>query len=308
MASPTFFARMRATVSVPPPGAKPTTMLTGRLGYAPCPSAPPAQASAMTATRLLIIVSPPLILVGCVDSPVLFSLEHRLPFLHERAPALDVVLAVEALPDERHAGLRVESGIGFEQLADDALRSADGERRVLRDRGAVLEDERFQLRGRNDAVHEPHRLCLVGAELAPGEEHLAGVGRADRVDEILQRRGAVAQAELRRGDAEPRVLRREPQVAAERDIDARPEAVAADHRDHHLVAALQALLHPVGDLLVVPDALGALAFEHDDADLRVLFEALERLRHRLPHVDRDGVAPRRVVESEPADRALFLDE
>src|SRR5712691_8571957 len=328
MTSPTFFARMRATVSVPPPGWKPTTMVTGRLGYVPCPGAPPAQASAMTATRLLIMDlasfdSRP----GFVDSPVLFSLEHRLPFLHERAPALDVVLAFEALLDKRRARPRVERGTRLQQLADDALRSADRQRRVLRDRGAVLEDERFQLRGWNDAVHEPHRFCFVGAELALGEEHLAGVGRADRVDEILQRRGAVAQAELRRGDAEPRVLRRKPQVAAERDIDARPEAVAADHGDHDLVAALEALDRASGDFLVIPDALGAralflvlrdirprdeslvaLAFEHDDADLRVLFEALKRLRHRLPHVDRDGVAPRRVVEGEPADRALLLDD
>src|SRR6266581_2774515 len=140
-------------------------------------------------------------------------------------------------------------------------------------------------------------------------------------------RGAVAQAELRRGDSEPRILRGDPQVAAQRDVHPCAQAISADHGDDHLVAALQALGHAAGDLLVILDACGAralflvlrdvragdeglvsLALQHDHADLGILLEALERLRDRLPHVDRDGVPSGGIVEREPADRSLFFGD
>src|SRR5713226_2103559 len=319
--SPRFFCMMRATVSVPPPGANPTTIVTGRAGNVLCANAPPAQDSARRAAEILFMIFPPW------WSPSLFSLEHRLSFLHEGAPALDVVLTVEALLDQRRARLRVERRTRLQQLADDALARPDGERRVLRNRRAILAHERFQLGDRRDAVHEAHDLGLFGAEMAPRDQHLAGVRGPHRVHEVLQRRGPVAEPEFRGGDAEPRVLRGEAQVAIERDVHARAQAVAADHRDGHLVAALQALLHSAGDLLVILDALGAralllvlrdirpgderlvaVAFQDDHAYLRVPFEAVEHLRNPFPHVDRDGVAPRRVVECEPADRALLFGD
>src|SRR5262249_13360369 len=128
-------------------------------------------------------------------------------------------------------------------------------------------------------------------------------------------------------DGEGGGVRRESEVAAQRDVDARAEAVAADHGDRDLVASLQALGDAAGDLLVALDALGgravllvlryvgagderlvALALEHDHADLGVLLEAVEHLRDRLPHVDRDGVPARGIVESEPSDRALLLGD
>src|SRR2546427_6675008 len=87
-------------------------------------------------------------------SPSLFPLEHRLSFLHEGAPALDVVLAVEALLDQRRAGLPVERRTRLQQLADDALARPDGERRVLRDRRAILAQERFHLGDRSHPVNE----------------------------------------------------------------------------------------------------------------------------------------------------------
>src|SRR5882672_3431080 len=324
--SESFFTMMRAVMSVPPPGANPTTIVTGRFGNVPCARAPAAAASAMTAAEIPLMVLPQFS-PRLLKPRVLFSLEQRFSLLHESAPALDVILAPEALLHERRARLRVERRARFQQLADDALGRADRERRVLGNHRAILEDERFQLRDRRHAVHEAHRFRLAGAEMASGNEHLARVRRADNVDQVLQRRGAIAQAQLRRRDAEPRVLRGDPQVAAERDVHARPQAISADHGDDHLVAALQALGHAAGDLLVVLDSLGAralllvlrdiragdeglvaLAFQRDYADLGVLLEAVERLRDRLPHVDRDGVPPGGVVEREPADRPLFFGD
>src|SRR5467141_2464517 len=187
--SESFFTMMRAVMSVPPPGANPTTMVTGRFGNGACARAPAAQASATTAAEIPLMVLPP-VLARLLKPRVLFSLEQRFPLLHESAPALDVILAPEALLHERRARLRVERRARFQQLADGALGSSDRERRVLRNHRAILEDERFQIRDRCHAVYEAHRLRLPGAELAPGDEHFARVGLADRIDQVLQRQGA----------------------------------------------------------------------------------------------------------------------
>src|SRR6267143_4841942 len=206
-----------------------------------------AAASATMSFMLLLLLS-----TGATFGR-LFSLEHGLALLHEGSAPLDIVLALEAGFDQRGAGLRVESA-RFPQLTHDALARADREWRVLRDHRAVLEHERFQLGDRRHAVHEAHRLRLFGLELATGDEHLAGERRTDDVNQVFQRRSAVAEAELRRGDAETRVLGRDPEVRAQSDVDSRPEAIPADHGDDHLVAVLQALRHPAGDFLVTLDA------------------------------------------------------
>src|SRR5258705_763364 len=114
------------------------------------------------------------------------SLEYGLALLHESSAALDVVLAFEAGLDERRAGLRVGRFARFQQLAHDAFARADRERGVLRDHRAVFEDEHFQAVGRGHAVNEAHGLGLFGLELAPRYQHLAGEGRSDDIDEILQ--------------------------------------------------------------------------------------------------------------------------
>src|SRR6266540_2540374 len=123
--SASLLCMTRATVSVPPPGAKPTTMVTGRVGYV-CADAFGAAARAVNAIAMVTaFLIPPPSNVSRFLRPVLFSLEYGLALLHERAPAFDVVLAVEALPDQRRARLCVERGIGLEQLADDSLACAD---------------------------------------------------------------------------------------------------------------------------------------------------------------------------------------
>src|SRR5712671_7508346 len=132
----------------------------------------------------------------------LFALEHGLALLHEGSASLDVVLALEAGFDQRRARRGVEGRAPLKQLAHDALRCPDRERRVLRDHRAILEDERLELGDRRHPVHEAHRLRFLGLELATGDEHLAGERRTDDVDQVFQRRSAVAEAELRRGDAE----------------------------------------------------------------------------------------------------------
>src|SRR5260221_8870076 len=286
-----------------------------------------AAASATISLMLLLLLSYTTPLSGAYLAPSApsFSLKHGLALLHEGSAALDVILALEAGFNQRRARLGVDRRARFQQLADDALGRADRERRVLRDHCAILEHERFELGDRRHAVDEAHRLRFLGLELAPGDEHLAGERRTDDIDQVFQRRSAVAEAELRRGDAETRVLGRDPEVRAQSDVDPRPEAIPADHGDDHLVAVLQALGHPAGDFLVTLDALRgravlfvlrdvgsgheglvAFTFEHDHAYLGIPLEAVEHLRDRLPHVDGDSVASRWIAEREPADRALFF--
>src|SRR5712691_11108206 len=150
--SPIVLATMRATVSVPPPGSKPTTIVTGLLGKLACANALVARAKAKKAKIHLMSFSP----------------ENRLSLFHEGFPAFRIILALEAFPHPRLA----ERGVVIrrQQLADDALRGAHGQRRVGGDLGAVFPGESFQVRGRDHMVDEPHVLRFLRAEL-PGGEH-----------------------------------------------------------------------------------------------------------------------------------------
>src|SRR6267143_2162287 len=305
--SPIVLATIRATVSVPPPGSKPTTIVTGLLGKLACVHALAAKVKAKNA-KIHLMSS---------------SFENRLSLFHEGFPALGVILALEALPDPGLAERGVV--ILLHHLAHDALRGPHGERRVGGDLGAVFPRESFQVRNRDHMVDEPHVLRLLRGELPAGNHDLARVRRADRVDEILHRRGAVAQAHLRRRDAEARIIAGDPQVADVGDVDAGPQAVAADHGEHRLVERLQARLRGLGDLLVAlhrflartlvlalrdvgagNERLVAGSGEHDDPHLLIRFKFCKNGGDGLPHIDRDRVAALGIVEDQPADGAFLL--
>src|SRR5690348_15231211 len=137
MLSESVFATMRATVSVPPPGSKPTTMVTVLEGK-PCAAATPA--SAMPATSAMNrFINPPRV----ITTFVLFAFEDRLALLHEGLAPLGVILAVEAFLHPRAACGRVV--IVLHHLVDHPLRGANGERRVRRDHVAVLACHVLQL-------------------------------------------------------------------------------------------------------------------------------------------------------------------
>src|SRR5882762_7071345 len=79
--SPIVLATIRATVSVLPPGSKPTTIVSGLLGKLPCADAVAANSS------------PQHVETNLISS----SFENRLSLLHEGFPAFRVILALEAL-------------------------------------------------------------------------------------------------------------------------------------------------------------------------------------------------------------------
>src|SRR3989449_4528764 len=145
-------ATIRATVSVPPPGSKPTTIVTGLLGKLPCADAVAAN------------MSPQHVEINLMS----FAFENRLSLFHEGFSAFGVILALEALPDPGLAERGVV--ILLQHLAHDALRGAHGKRRVGGDLGAVFPGESLQVRSRDHVVNEPHVLRLLRGELR-SEEH-----------------------------------------------------------------------------------------------------------------------------------------
>src|SRR3954471_8298384 len=162
-------AMMRAVVSVPPPGSKPTTVVIGLLGN-PCANAQAENTSAASAASCFI------------TSSYLSALESGLSLFHEGSAAFTVILAVEALLDPRLAGVGIV--VGDARLADDALRRAHRERGVGGDHVAILAHRPFQLRHGHHFLHEAHAQRLLGAELARGDHDLARVGRSDDVDQV----------------------------------------------------------------------------------------------------------------------------
>src|SRR5258708_15999274 len=103
-----------------------------------------AAASAMMSFMLLLLFS-----LTAPFTGRLFSLEHGLALLHEGSASFDVVLALEAGFDQRGARLGVEGRAPLEQLAHDALRGPDRERRVLPDHRPLLQTYRFDLAHRH---------------------------------------------------------------------------------------------------------------------------------------------------------------
>src|SRR6267378_496245 len=82
--SPIVLATIRATVSVPPPGSKPTTIDTGRLGNGLCEKTPWERTTASNVNRDLM----PWVLVGDHAG----ALHHGPPFLDLVAHELEAVL------------------------------------------------------------------------------------------------------------------------------------------------------------------------------------------------------------------------
>src|SRR5882672_7162948 len=157
--SPRNLATMRATVSVPPPGSKPTTMVIGFDGN---------DCARQTVQKRQ--------LANANANRMLFPFEDWLALLHERLAAFLVILALEALFRPRLALRRVV--LDLADLADDALRGAHGERRVGRDGLGVFRNSLFQVGTCNNLVHEAHFLGLGRAELARRDHDLARVGGA----------------------------------------------------------------------------------------------------------------------------------
>ena len=153
------------------------------------------------------------------------------------------------------------------------------------------------------------------------------MGRADQVDQLLDAVIGVAETELGRRNAEFRGLGGDAHVAGERGADTAADAVAADHRDGGFEGLLQAQPRALGNLRIGGSRfLGgapllefgnvgagdkgapAGAADDDDPDRVVALEIVNDAGHRLPHFERDGIVPRRVVEDQAADTLRLLGD
>src|SRR5512139_3542486 len=114
--SESFFAMMRAAVSVAPPGANPTSMVTVRVGKSDWAAAAPANASAaMAARRLFMGLSSGLLSVGRTQYTIVYKgppKSIRVYSFHEREAQ------GESLPCARSQGeaggaARVHGGRGL---------------------------------------------------------------------------------------------------------------------------------------------------------------------------------------------------
>ena len=137
----------------------------------------------------------------------------------------------------------------------------------------------------------------------------------------------VAEAELRRRDAELRGLAAVAQVASKRDLHAAAQAVAVDHGERGLERVLDRVQHAVEEIIVLGyraavrahvfefrniraggEGLAAGAAKGDAAHLGIAVEFGHRRRDRAPHGVVDGVLLFRPVEDDPTYRAALLDE
>ena len=135
----------------------------------------------------------------------------------------------------------------------------------------------------------------------------------------------IAEPEPRGRDAEARVVRADPEVGGDRDAQAAPDAVAVDHREQRLperrervvaargdapvlllVGHVPAPLLELGDVGAGDERLITRAAQDDDADRVVGGELVHVLGHRFPHLLAHRVALLRLVEDDPADRAVLF--
>jgi len=122
-------------------------------------------------------------------------------------------------------------------------RGGHRERSVLEDRLRQLHRLREQLRLRDDAVHEPDALGLVGLDVAAGEDQLERPAGADEARQPLRAAVTGDDAQLRFRQPHHRVVAGEPHVAGERQLAAATESVAVDRGDHRLAALLEQVHH-----------------------------------------------------------------
>ena len=184
-----------------------------------------------------------------------------------------------------------------------------------RDRGGL------QLLERHDRVHEApgqRRRCVV---LPAQEPHLLGALLTDLPREQPDAVAAVERAHARTGLAEPSVVGRDREVAAQVQDVAAADRVSGHHREDRLgeasdldlqvehVQPTDALLVDVAvvstDLLIAArgERVGAFAREDHDADLGVVARDLERRDQLLRRQGAEGVAHFRAVDRDLRDRA-----
>src|SRR6266540_1010399 len=177
--------------------------------------------------------TPKVLRVRLMAASGLSALPLRLALLGEGAHSLAEVLGPEGRQPQLDQLPLVLLGVTArrDQSTDDLLVASHRDRCVRGDLARELDGGVLDLAIRDDLVHEPDPLGVLGVEVSPDEEQLSCPRRADRVDELLEARVAVDQPKL--GGRHPDLHARggESQVAAEGELEPTAERVAVERRD-----------------------------------------------------------------------------
>ena len=174
-------------------------------------------------------------------------------------------------------------------------------------------------RGRRRARDEPERERLVGRDAPTAHDDVLRAAEPDEPRQPLRAARARDHPDRHLGQAELHVLRRETEVARERQLEADAEDEPLQRGDHRLRAALGR-----GDVLGKPRdvprralqkprdvaARGerpARAGEDDEAHAVVAVELLEETAQLVAREHRDAVVLAGHVERDPGDVAVTLD-
>ena len=178
-------------------------------------------------------------------------------------------------------------------------------------------DRAVELVGGDDLRHEPDRERLSAADPAPAHDDVLRPAEPDQPGEPLRPAGAGDHPDRRLGERHLHVVRGDPEVACERELEADAEDVPLQPRDHRLRAALRARRRssragrrPTGDLVrnpaMSPPAVNwpPGAGEHDEPHRVVAVELGEELRELVAREHRDPVELPGHVEGDRGDAAL----
>src|SRR2546427_216858 len=205
--------------------------------------------------------------------------------------------------------------------------------RLTRPPSMRIEPSRMILRSRSTvrtyrALSILRLWVVMGGEVGTGgEEDLLRVGRPDELHQLFHALVVITETQPCRGDAEARVVGGDAHIAADGDADTAADAEAVDHRQERLrqraervlaarrdAAVLLLIGHVAPSLLELGDVgagherLVAGPAQDDDPDGVVGGQILHVLGHELPHLQAHGVALLRLVEDDPADRPVLLQQ
>src|SRR5262245_59977848 len=123
----------------------------------------------------------------------LFAPKSGLALLHECAPTLGVILAVEACFDHRLEPGEIAFCLRLADLAGGGFGKSNRQRRVLSYEVRGLGDGSIKLAVWDDALHETHLEGLLGRELPAGVNDLEGLRQAYALGKAAHTLQAVAQ-------------------------------------------------------------------------------------------------------------------
>src|SRR6266545_1157965 len=178
---------------------------------------------------------------------VLAAFVLGLPLFDEGLHAFARVLALEET-DERVA-LDPETLLERTAVALDGgeLDLSDRVARTLRVRPRAFDRARLQIRRGHELVDDAGILRLLRRERRPAQHQLERLLTADEARQPLRTAGAGKQAQRHLGQSDlVAALRRDAEVAAQRDLQSTAEAVSVDRRDDDLGRALELARRLVG--------------------------------------------------------------